>query len=106
MKKTLYSFEGGRHGRSPVGIVFDASSNMYGATVSGGEVGQKFNDGTVFELISVGNGRYKEKVLWTFDSEDGRIPVASLILDSAGNLYGTTDGGGSNDDGVVFEVTP
>jgi uncharacterized repeat protein (TIGR03803 family) len=105
-EKTLYSFTGGHDGRAPVGIVFDASGNMYGATVSGGKFGHKFGDGTVFELISVGNGRYKQKVLWTFDSRDGRTPVASLMLDSVGNLYGTTDGGGPNDDGVVFEMTP
>jgi uncharacterized repeat protein (TIGR03803 family) len=86
------------------GIVFDATGNIYGTTFAGG----KPFDGTVFELVApVGTSKvYKEKVLWSFNGTDGSGPVSSLILDSAGNLYGTTANGGSNDYGVVFEVTP
>jgi uncharacterized repeat protein (TIGR03803 family) len=51
-------------------------------------------------------GRYKEKVLWTFNNRYRRTPVAGLILDDAGNLYGTADGGGSGGYGVVFEGSP
>jgi uncharacterized repeat protein (TIGR03803 family) len=53
----------------------------------------------------VGTGSYKEKVLWSFNGADGAAPGDSLILDSAGNLYGTTQVGGSSSAGVVFEVT-
>jgi uncharacterized repeat protein (TIGR03803 family) len=104
--RTLYLFKDGRDGRSPIGIVFDAAGNIYGATTFGGEIGHISSDGTIFELVPVGNGRYREKVLWTFNNRYGRTPVANVILDDAGNLYGTADGGGSGGYGVVFEVTP
>jgi len=77
--------------------------------VKSGTTGQggKFNDGTVFELSPVaGKGWYKEKVLWAFNGTDGNYPEAGLILDSAGNLYGTASNGGTSGAGVVFEVTP
>lgn len=105
-ERILYSFKGVRKndGSGPfAGIVFDAKGNIYGATQSGG----KHGDGTVFELAApVGKGKYVEKVLWSFSGADGHAPFADLILDSAGNLYGTTTAGGSSNNGVVFEVTP
>ncbi len=111
-EKILYFFNGGSHGYSPFGgVVLDAAGNIYGTTGSGGNSA----DGTVFELVApVGVGDYDEKVLWNFDGTDGESPHGSLILDNAGNLYGTTYFGGSavengclgNGCGVVFEVTP
>ncbi len=103
--KTLYPFKGGNDGNQPfAGIVFDAAGNIYGTTVYGGT----FDQGTVFELVRVGKTgySYKEKVLWSFNGTDGAYPYASLTLDGAGNLYGTTVSGGSNGYGVVFEITP
>jgi uncharacterized repeat protein (TIGR03803 family) len=85
------------------GIVFDAAGNIYGTTLSGG----LWVDGTVYELVApVGKGEYKEKILYRFDGLHGTYPDDSLILDSAGNLYGTTSEGGWYSAGVVFEVTP
>jgi len=60
----------------------------------------------------VGEGSYTQKVLWTFsfETKDGVEPYGGVIRDSAGNLFGTTYGGGSNlnqsNSGVVFELTP
>ena len=100
-EQILYSFKGGtRDGAKPfAGIVLDTAGNIFGTTTGGG----KFNDGTVFELVPAGGG-YSEKVLWSFSGTDGNGPYGSLILDSAGNLYGTTYTGGTSE-GVVFEVT-
>jgi uncharacterized repeat protein (TIGR03803 family) len=103
--KNLHTFrDNGKDGYYPyAGIVFDAAGNIYGTTTAGGKSG----DGTVFELVAlVGKGGYKEKILWNFNGTDGSQPYDSLILDSAGNLYGTTVVGGDYGSGVVFEVTP
>jgi uncharacterized repeat protein (TIGR03803 family) len=102
----LYAFKGGpSDGEYPYGgIVFDAAGNIYGTTTNGGKYSYY---GTVFELVApVGKGKYQEKILWNFDSIDGAYPHDSMILDSAGNLYGTTWQGGEYSCGVVFEVTP
>jgi uncharacterized repeat protein (TIGR03803 family) len=66
------------------------------------------NSGIAFELSPRGNGSWKEKVLHSFslNSNDGNQPYASLILDPAGNLYGTTAGGGADGFGTVFKLTP
>jgi uncharacterized repeat protein (TIGR03803 family) len=103
-EKILHSFQGGSNdGSDPfAGIVFDAAGNIYGTTEFGGT---NPLGGTVYELVApVGTGSYKERVLWKFHTTDGYEPVDSLILDSAGNLYGTTPQGGSNGSGVVFKV--
>ena len=47
-----------------------------------------------------------ETVLHSFTGTDGSLPLAGLIADSAGNLYGTTNGGGASGNGVVFKLTP
>ena len=58
------------------------------------------------EKSDVGASSMYFSVLHSFDGADGRGPIASLIIDSAGNLYGTTDEGGSSQDGAVFKVDP
>jgi len=108
-EKILHSFTGAtKDGSEPwAGIVFDAAGNIYGTSVLGGNGNCDSGCGTVFELVAlVGTGSYKEKVLWSFNAKDGALPYSSLILDSAGNLYGTTGSGGQSGDGVVFEVNP
>lgn len=105
----LYSFKGGRDGEYPeAGLIMDGAGNLYGTTSSGGAT----NDGTVFEVTAQG----KETVLYSFCSltgcADGGAPLAGLIADSSGNLYGTTWLGGtvngncSGGCGVVFELAP
>ena len=89
-------------GAHPQGaLISDAEGNFYGATSTGGT-----NDsGTVFKLTPGG----KETVLYSFcslqDCPDGQTPNSGLLLDGAGNLYGTT-GSGGNGWGVVFMISP
>lgn len=86
------------------GVIFDKNGNMYGTTFNGGANGY----GVVYELSPAGNGTWTEKVLYSFkNSPDGANPINTLIMDSAGNLYGTTFAGGSGSgDGTIFELSP
>jgi uncharacterized repeat protein (TIGR03803 family) len=96
----LYSFTGGADGRSPLtGLVHDSAGNLYGATEQGGD----FHYGTVFKLDRAGN----ESVLHSFTyGSDGAFPVAGVVLDAAGNIYGTTNNGGTSGEGIVFKIVP
>jgi uncharacterized repeat protein (TIGR03803 family) len=97
----LYSFTGAYDGGYPyAGVVRDSAGNLYGTTAGGGE-GEW---GVVYKLDTEG----QETVLWVFNGYDavGAIPYAGVILDSAGNLYGTTAGGGLYSWGVVFKLDP
>jgi uncharacterized repeat protein (TIGR03803 family) len=101
----LHAFNG-EDGANPRGrLVWDSRGNLYGTTVSGGDV-----DGTglgvVFRLSPASDGKWKETVLHRFTFSDGSLPYAGLIIDSAGNLYGTTSRGGSARWGTVFELSP
>src|SRR2546426_2446640 len=80
------------------GLVIDTAGNLYGATEHGGA----FDCGTVFKLDTSGN----ETVLHSFTTsdDDGVSPLAGLIRDAAGNLYGTTWNGGAFGDGTVFKL--
>jgi uncharacterized repeat protein (TIGR03803 family) len=91
------------------GLIFDSSGNLYGTTYLGGSRECVDNGcGTVFELMPQGGGKWEEEVLYTFsdDGADGLNPVAGLVFDLAGNLYGTTAGGGLYGSGTVFELSP
>jgi uncharacterized repeat protein (TIGR03803 family) len=102
----LYGFgASSSDGASPVaGLLMDSSGNLYGTTFGGGA----HNAGAVFEL-KYSNGSYasSDTVLYSFGasgSGDGANPVAGLLMDSSGNLYGTTSEGGVSGDGTVFEL--
>jgi uncharacterized repeat protein (TIGR03803 family) len=95
------------------GLTLDAAGNLYGTTSAGGPGG--VFGGFVFELIPGKNGKWTETLLYTFCSisncTDGAFPLAGLIFDSAGNLYGTTAVGGDSSCGVrgcgtVFRLAP
>src|ERR1700730_15697724 len=93
------------YGANPnAGLIADSSGNLYGATVHGGGSGcAGYGCGVVFKLSPTGT----EKVLYSFTGgSDGANPDAVLIADSAGNLYGTTYGGGASGAGVVFKLSP
>jgi uncharacterized repeat protein (TIGR03803 family) len=102
--KTLYRFKGGKDGNAPVvGLVFESSGNLYGTTNYGGA----HNAGTVFELTPTSTGGWRESVLYSFTGgKDGADVAPTLVLDGAGNIYGTAGGGGAYGHGVVFELTP
>jgi uncharacterized repeat protein (TIGR03803 family) len=104
--KVIHNFaNNGVDGNYPNGsLIIDASGNLYGTTRQGGFQGL----GMVFEMVKSSTGGWTEKVLHAFrDSNDGIAPFAGLVFDSAGNLYGTTQGGGvGNSDGTVFELSP
>jgi uncharacterized repeat protein (TIGR03803 family) len=102
-EKVLHSFGNGNDGEHPeAGLVFDATGNLYGTTYEGGANGL----GTVFELIPKARGKWAEQVLHSFSGKDGASPYAGLITDVGGNLYGTTNTGGADGFGTVFELTP
>jgi uncharacterized repeat protein (TIGR03803 family) len=100
----LHSFNNnGKDGTNPRGgLVADAAGNLYGTTYTGGV----YNYGTVFELSPKTGGGWTYKVLLSFDKGDGSYPEGTLIFDSAGNLYGTTDSGGTDSEGTAFELSP
>src|SRR5579863_7996254 len=107
-QKVLYAFQGGTDGMYPQNaMIFDASGNLYGTTEQGGTIGA----GTVFELTPTSNG-WNETVLYSFQAgSDGIYPNSNLVIDAAGNLYGTTLLGGAGDCngngcGTVFQLTP
>jgi len=99
-----YSFTGGADGGGPGDLVMDKSGNLYGATVNGGD--PNCGCGVVYKLAPGSNGKWKYTVLHRFTGHDGAQPYAALILDSKGNLYGTTATGGAGGAGVAFELTP
>src|ERR1019366_2355105 len=110
---TLYSFcalsctDG--DGPDTGALVFDSQGNLYGTTHGGGNA----NYGVVFKLTPPpgGNGPWTETVLYSFCSlancSDGAGPSAGVIFDANGNLYGTTQDGGSGPGyGVVYKLSP
>lgn len=105
-EKVLYAFQSGIDGNRPIGgLILDASGNLYGTTAEGG--GPE-NGGTVFELSPTASG-WTETTLYSFQtSSGGAEPDSTLVMDGAGNLYGTTFFGPTGNCvggcGVVFEL--
>ena len=111
--KQIYSFQGGSDGVRPFGgVVVSPAGILYGTTWLGGiGTDQCFSNapgcGTVFELSPNTDGSYTHNVIYTFlgPPTDGGAPQG-LILDSNGNLFGTTQDGGAFNSGTVFELVP
>ncbi len=110
-EKVLYSFGlNDSDGWFPGGnFVIDAAGNIYGSTNEGGQ----YQDGMVFELSPTPSGQWVETVLYTFTGKhDGSFPVAGIVADATGNLYGITSYGGdlecgyeNEGCGVVFQLS-
>jgi uncharacterized repeat protein (TIGR03803 family) len=107
---TLDTFTGATSdGAYPGGtLIFDAAGNLYGTTYQGGS-GGGIGSGTVFEL-SPSSGSWAETVLHNFAlNPDGGEPIAGVVFDAKGNLWGTTSSGGPDghfSTGVVYELVP
>ena len=104
----LHTFKDGKDGAAPLaGVILDKKSNLYGTAVAGGDLnctlgGMYAGCGVVFRLNPAG----AEMVLHKFSGPDGVGPEASLVMDTSGNLYGTTfSGPGKNGVGEVFKVS-
>jgi uncharacterized repeat protein (TIGR03803 family) len=102
VERILHSFNNdGVDGVSPyAGMVLDSADNLYGTTEAGGT----YQNGTVFELSRNTKGAWAEQILHSFNSSDGAAPTGGLVLDAAGNLYGTTQTGDAYGGGTVFEL--
>jgi uncharacterized repeat protein (TIGR03803 family) len=101
----LYNFAGNAKGSGPGGgVVRDGAGNLYGTTVYGGTT--SCDCGVVYKLAPNSKGKWEYTVLHRFTGYDGAQPDANLILDSKGNLYGTTATGGAGGAGVAFELIP
>lgn len=107
---TLYGFADGADGGYPAGgLIFDSSGNLDGTTETGGTGTGCYSDdpcGTVFQLVPEAGGSWSERVLYSFNGTDGESPAGKLLLDSSGDLYGTTVYGGSAGLGVAFKLAP
>lgn len=91
-------------GRQPEGsLVLDNKGNLYGTTYSGGTADSS-NYGTVFELSPDGTETLLHSFFYSVDGLDGEEPSAGLVLDSSGNLYGTTSSAGTDNAGVIFKI--
>ncbi len=89
-------------GAFPVGsLIADANGDLFGTTEQGGANGV----GTVFEIAKTAGGYAgAPTTLVSFNNTNGALPGGSLIADANGDLFGTTEAGGANDDGTVFEI--
>ena len=99
----VYSFTGPDGAGPFAGVILDSNGNLFGTTQQGGLYGF----GTVFELTYNINSGWTETVLYSFQNlSDGQLPIAGLVGDSAGNLYGATSDGGGGGGGALFELSP
>jgi uncharacterized repeat protein (TIGR03803 family) len=112
----LYNFASHSDGYQPVSeLYFDHAGNLYGTTqLGGGGVNCPNGNGcgTVFELTPNSNGTWTKSTLYAFQGvgSDGTFPMTGVVLDQAGNIYGTTNQGGSGSCtrgcGTVFQLSP
>jgi uncharacterized repeat protein (TIGR03803 family) len=112
-EKVLHSFAGGADGANPNGALVDRKGIVYGLTYSGGNQNCKYDDevgcGTAFELRppQKQHALWAERIIHQFDysSSNGSNPMAGLLLDSNGALYGSTLGGGPGPGGTLFRMS-
>jgi uncharacterized repeat protein (TIGR03803 family) len=82
-------------------LAWDAAGNLYGTTCTDGA----HNSGSVFKLTPTGDGWIPTTLYDFTGGSDGLCPYGALVVDANGNIFGTTMGGGSSQQGVIFEIT-
>jgi hypothetical protein len=117
-ENVLYNFPGGAGGANPLGgLVFDGKGNLFGTTYNGGA--GSFPGGVAYELSPPvgGGGSWTETVLFDFSTSSSAVglnPQGTLVMDSAGNLFGAAAAGGAGmasfcgdtGCGSIFELQP
>jgi uncharacterized repeat protein (TIGR03803 family) len=98
---TLVSFNGTDGSFPSAGLAIDSAGNLYGTTRQGGAT----NQGAVFRVSDNGAGGFTATTLLSFVGADGSLPFAGLIIDAAGNIFGTTERGGLHDRGTIFRLS-
>ena len=97
----LYSFNFSDGALPYSGVALDPNGDLFGTTLQGGSGDQ----GTVFEIPKT-SGQYSASItpLASFSGTNGAYPYAEPIIDSSGDVFGTTLGGGANGDGIIYEI--
>jgi uncharacterized repeat protein (TIGR03803 family) len=101
-EKVIWSFTGPDGEYPQNSVIFGGNANLLGTTKQGGANGF----GTVFKLTPSGNTWTETNVYDFQDATDGEYPIAGLMIDNSGNVYGATSDGGSGGGGTVFELMP
>ncbi len=101
---TLASFNGPNGSSAFSTLLMDAAGNLFGTTDLGGDMSlnNATGYGTIFEIAA---GTQTLTTLATFEGANGALPECTLLVDAAGDLYGTTQAGGAYNDGIIFELT-
>jgi uncharacterized repeat protein (TIGR03803 family) len=104
--QVIHNFKGADGWAPFVGVTLDAAGNVYGTTQNGGG-SQNCTDGcgVAYKLSATSSSSWTHSMLHVFTLADGRAP-SLLVLDGAGNLFGTTVLGGADSLGTVFEIEP
>jgi uncharacterized repeat protein (TIGR03803 family) len=91
----------------PAPPIWDGKGNLWGTTTEGGANGRAcyFGCGVIFEMTPNGDGTWTYHVRHVFAAfpNDGQLPDGSLVMDAAGNFYGSTEGGGPHGNGTIFK---
>jgi uncharacterized repeat protein (TIGR03803 family) len=81
-------------------LIFDSNGNLYGTLLHGGAS----RTGAIFQFVPEAHS-WHERIMHSFDGDDGQYPYAGVVLDSSGNLYGTNSAG-IGFQGAVYELSP
>jgi uncharacterized repeat protein (TIGR03803 family) len=105
-KTVLYDFPNCAEGCAPDStLVLDKAGNLYRVEGGGNPGCGPYTCGVIFKLTPQRNGKWTYSIVHKFSGPDGNFPIG-VIVDDKGNLFGTTESGGTHNSGVAFEITP